>query len=97
MQIIEEIEVDSSDRILITKLFDKNKMPKEVLVLYDTEEKAIFFRGDIQGEWSSVQRKVDSKNRVTLPKWIIEKLGREYYLVDDSKSRHHLLIKKFFD
>ncbi|MBR3172610.1 hypothetical protein IKF21_01685 [Candidatus Saccharibacteria bacterium] len=95
MHVIDEIKADAAGRISIAKLFDE--MPSEVLVLYDTEERAIFLRGDITGDWSVAQRKVDSKNRIVLPKWMRERLGDEYYLVSDSKERHYLLVKKFFD
>ena len=94
MHIVGEIKVDSSGRSNISKLFDE--VPKEVLVLFDDNEKAIFLR-ESRGDWPSVQRKVDSKNRVCLPSWLRDKLGGEFYLTPESKERHCLLVKKFFD
>lgn len=93
MHILDEIKADSSGRISITKLFDE--VPREVLVLFDTEEKALFF-WESKGDWPKVQRKVDSKGRVALPEWF-KKLGDEFYLVPESKEKHCLLVKKLFD
>lgn len=95
MHILEEIRLDAVGRLNIAKVFEE--IPERVLVLYDTEQRAIFFRGDIVGEWATVQRKVDSKNRIVLPKWMRDKLGDEYYVVDDSREVHYLLVKKFFE
>ena len=94
MHILDEIRVDSSGRIGIAKLFDK--VPGEVLVIFDDIEKALFFMAS-NGEWPSTQRKVDSKNRVVLPKRIREKTGDEFYLIPESKEKHCLLAKKYFE
>ena len=91
MYILDEIKVDSAGRVNVSKLFDE--VPREVIILCDTKEKAIFFRECVQDDWLAVQRKVDSKNRITLPKWIRAKFGEVYYLVPDSKERHCLLAK----
>ncbi|MBR2841547.1 hypothetical protein IKE80_02085 [Candidatus Saccharibacteria bacterium] len=95
MYIIDEVRVDKSGRINIGMLFDE--MPKKVLVLYDTEKKALFFRGDPEDEWATAQRGVDGKHRVTLPKWMRDRLGTEFYVTDSSKKEHFLLVEKFFD
>ena len=94
MQILDEIKVDSVGRVCITKLFDE--VPREVLVIFDDMEKAVFFIAS-DGEWPSTQRKVDSKNRVALPKRVREKAGDEFYLVPQSKENHCLLAKKYFN
>ena len=91
MYVLKEIRMDNVGRICISQLFDE--IPKEVLVLYDTEKNALFFRGNFVGDWPSAQRKVDSKNRVVIPKWIRDKTGDEFYLVPESKRDHCLLIK----
>ena len=91
MHVLDEIRVDGAGRICITNVFDE--MPKEVLILYDTEENAVYFRGDITGDWSAAQRKIDSKNRVILPKWIRDKTGDEFYLTPESKQKHCLVAK----
>ena len=92
MHIIEEIKMDSTGRINISKLFDK--APKEVLVLYDDGEHAVYFRDDCGDEWAALQRKVDSKNRVVLPTWIRNKTGSVFHIVTDSKEKHRLMAKK---
>lgn len=93
MHIIEKITVDSAGRLLLTKLF--KQMPREVLVAFDTRSKRLLFKGATNDDDPKLTRKVDEKNRVCLPKWIIEELGSGFYVCEESLDEHFVLPCKF--
>lgn len=93
MHIIGRIQADNAGRIAISKLFDKP--PKRVLVVFDTSTKKLFFVDTNSEKKTTGSIAVDHKGRVCLPKWILEELGKEYFITEDYKEEPYLLPKKF--
>lgn len=91
MHIIEKIRVDKYGRLLLTKVFEE--VPRIVLISFDTKTKRLYFY-EAKAEEKNARR-VDEKGRVCLPKWAIEKLGREYYVCMESPDEHCVLPSKF--
>ncbi|MBQ3353053.1 hypothetical protein IJG89_01735 [Candidatus Saccharibacteria bacterium] len=94
MYVIGKNKVDKAGRINIRRLF--NELPDKIIVTADLKTGKIYFidarRTDApHGHIYSV----DSKNRVQLPKWIIEDFGQEFYITPESLDDHSLLSKKF--
>ena len=94
MYVTGRIRVDNAGRIVITKIFDK--IPKRVMVVFDTSTKKLFFIESNSKKKTAGSRVVDPKGRVCLPRWILEELGKEYYITENCKKEHYLLPKKFY-
>ena len=93
MQIIEKIKVDRTGRLLLAKVF--KEPPKELVILFDAKSKKLFFREATNTNEQKIARKVDSKNRISLPRWVIEELGTEYYVFVESLDKHYVMPSKF--
>lgn len=93
MHIAEKIVVDDTGRLLLTKVFDE--VPEKVIPLFDTKTKRLFFSEVASDDDPKLARKVDNRNRVCLPKKLIEELGKEYYLCVESTNEHFVLPCKF--
>ena len=88
LYIIKELSLDKAGRLLITDYY-KGKPPKDVGLGYDPTRKEIVIRPYDESS-GLIHRKVDSKNRVSIPKWIIKKLGRNYYFAVDDTGRRSI-------
>ena len=94
LYIIKELSLDKADRLLITDYY-KGKPPRDIGLAYDPVTKEIVIKP--YDETSGlIHRKVDSKNRVSIPKWIIKKLGRNYYFTVDDAGRRSIRSKDIF-
>ena len=95
MYIAEKIRTDRMGRIVIKKLF--LELPEAVVVTFDTDTKELVFTMAEEGQNPSFKRRVDSKGRVSLPRWMIDELGELYILTIDSAERHSVLPEKLFE
>lgn len=93
MHILGKIEVDRTGRLILTKIF--REIPKEVVPLFDTKSKKLFFREATKKDSPGIVRKVDDKNRVCLPREFLDDLGQEYYICEESTEEHFVLPTKF--
>ena len=93
MHIIEKVKVDGAGRLSLTKVFAK--VPREVIVSFEPKSKKLVFTEIPENDNVAATRKIDSKNRVSLPKWLLEELGEEYYICSESVGEHYVLPSKF--
>ena len=93
MHIIGKSEVDRTGRLMLTKIF--REMPERVVPSFDTKSKRLFFREVTEKDGPGVARKVDNKNRVSLPREFLDDFGQEYYICADSADEHFVLPTKF--
>ena len=93
MYIIEKIKVDKIGRLSLTKVF--TKMPKKVVISFESRSKKLIFTEIPEDSKAAAARRIDSKNRVSLPKWLLEELGEEYYICSESVGEHYVLPSKF--
>lgn len=91
--IVGKIEVDRVGRFMLTKIFDE--MPERVVPSFDTGTKKLFFKEAAEDEDPRVARKVDSKKRVCLPRWVTDELGEEFFVFAESAKEHAVLPSKF--
>lgn len=93
MHIIEKVKVDGAGRLSLTKVFAE--VPRKVVVSFEPKSKRLVFTEIPENDKTAVARKIDSKNRVSLPKWLLEELGEEYYICSESVGEHYVLPSKF--
>ena len=93
MHILGKIEVDRTGRLMLTKIF--REMPEEVVPSFDTKSKKLFFREKTEKDGPGIVRKIDGKNRVSLPREFLDDLGQEYYICAESADEHFVFPAKF--
>ena len=93
MLIIGKEKMDTAGRVKINKLF--TKLPREVIPVFDSTEKKIFFLEEVEKWPASARRKVDPKGRVSLPKWMVGEFGEEFFVSEESIQNHSLIPKGF--
>ena len=93
MHILGKIKVDRNGRLTLTKIF--REMPEEIVPSCDAKSKKLFFREATRKDGPGIARKVDSKNRVSLPREFLNDLGQEYYICTESVDEHFVLPAKF--
>ena len=91
MYIVRKSLLDFQNRIVITELFEK--MPEEVRLAVDFEKKQIVILDEDRKIGTKLL--IDKKNRLAIPKWIIEEVGdcKEFLLIIDG-NRRLILPKK---
>lgn len=95
MYITEKIRTDKTGRVGVKKIF--SDLPNEVVVLFDTEANEVIFIAADESKSSLLKRKVDSKGRVSLPRWMTDELGDIFLVTTDSAERHSLLPAKLYE
>ena len=93
MYVIGKVKADSARRINVKILFDQ--LPHRLYAVADYKAGKIFFYKESEIP-NSLSRTVDDKGRFTLPKWIIEEFGDEFFITDESLAKHYLLAKRLF-
>ena len=93
MHIVERITVDKMGRLSLAKVFAK--APKMAIPSFDTRTKRLFFFEVKDTDKSILARKVDDKNRICLPKTLIDELGKEFYLCAESADEHFVFPCKY--
>ena len=93
----DKIKVQSKSRkIAIRKLFGGEKIPSRVLVGIDYERQAIKLTDATEApeEQQVYAYPVDPKCRVTVPRWIVDRLGEVFFVTDESFEEHLLFSTK---
>lgn len=93
MHIVEKIAVDKAGRLSLTKVFEE--IPEMVVPSFDTKTKKLFFLEVKNGNEPNYARKIDDRNRISLPKTLTEELGKEYYLCAESADEHFVFPCKY--
>ena len=93
---------DAQGRIVISDLFKKGNMPKEVYVMFNTNTADIEIIDAEKTNFDNViKQKVDSKNRVCIPAWLRDEIkiacspnSPKLFVMLDNKNNLHLKIGK---
>lgn len=88
LYIIKELSLDKANRIILTNFFE-GKTPEYVGVGYDPARKELIVKPYDESS-GLIRHKVDGKNRVSIPKWIIEKCGRDFCIVVDDTGKRSI-------
>ncbi len=89
MYIIGKVKADCQGRINVSNLF-KGQTPKQVVLVVDVEqEQILILNTDEKCDFGAIQT-IDEKNRLILPKWILEEVGnyREFFLVVENGKKY---------
>ena len=89
LYIIKELSLDKANRIILTRYFE-GKIPKTVGIGYDPIKKELIVQPYDESS-GLTQYKVDDKNRISIPKWITQKCGRDFYIVADDTGKRSII------
>ena len=85
-------KIDSQGRINVGNLFQQGKMPSQIILVVDVEQEQILIldAGEKDYGFGGIPQKIDSKNRLIIPKWILEEIGgyKEVFLVDEDGEKY---------
>ena len=93
MYILDRVKLDKQRRINITKFFDK-PIPKTVGIAYDPDTKEIIIE-PYSTNHNFILRKVDCKNRITLPSWMTALTQNNLFLTVVDGNRKLKIIDSF--
>ncbi len=99
MQILGVIKTDQQGRVIVSRLFCKDELPKKLVISFDTETKRLIFTDvrDVPMDWWVIDVcSVDPKGRVVIPKWLRSIVGDEFLVPTDARRGRYLLPLKFF-
>lgn len=87
-------KIRSQGRLVVTEYFAPEKTPRKVLLVIDADKKSIvLFDADSHPEQPGIRFCIDERNRIWLPKWILEELNNNedvVFIYDDQTGVRYI-------
>ena len=90
-------KIRSQGRLVVTEYFAPEKTPRKVLLVIDADKKSIvLFDADSHPEQPGIRFCIDERNRIWLPKWILEELegNEEVVFIYDDQTKTKFISPK---
>ena len=90
MYIIDHVSLDQTGRIVIRNYFE-GSVPSMVGIAYEPKNREIIIKSYDPND-GFLPRKVDSKKRISVPKWLAAIMKNQTYLIRDEQGNRKILI-----